>query len=134
MTDLQREIHEARRIQQMLESSGYVTLAEAARAAHVPATTLADAVKRGRLPAVRVKSNRWLVRLEAVQLVFNSAKGEARQSRADRELARAGLLNVPRGGYTPLRYFQPIDFGGRDSSELDPIVRARMERERAVSG
>ena len=45
----------------------FVSLAEAAERCNIPLSTLAQAAREGRLPALEVMPGHWLVRIEAVE-------------------------------------------------------------------
>ena len=66
-TDAAREQAIVARLQTALDHSGeWLSLADAARRLAIPLATLAQAVREGRVPALRVQSRRWLVRAQAI--------------------------------------------------------------------
>ncbi len=132
-----QEAKRARQVQDAIDRGGFVPLSAASRAANVPLTTLADAVRAGRVPAVRVQPGRWVVRIEAVRLAFgarSAGKPTPTQAQLDRVLAEAGLLAIPEGGFKPVQPFQSIDFDDDGPTLSQLILKERRERERIVSG
>lgn len=118
MTDRMRvEIETARRAQQMLVANGFVPLAEAARLADVPLSTLADAARSGRLPAVKVQSRRWLVRVPAVRIVFGKS-ATADEDAVERRLVERGV--IADRGKVPLRLerIKPEKLDGKPVSQI----------------
>lgn len=63
-------------LQQCLDDHGpFLRLADAARTAGVPAATVYQAVREGRIPAVHVPPRGWLVRVSAIRLALTSETG-----------------------------------------------------------
>jgi hypothetical protein len=66
-TIFQEERAVVQRVNKLLKELGpFVSLAEASQITGVPLATLSEAVRDGLIPAVRVQSQRWLVRVSAV--------------------------------------------------------------------
>jgi hypothetical protein len=80
--------------QAILNEGGFVPLAEAARQAQVPLSTLAHAVRHGKLPGLQVQPRRWLVRLEAVKLWQRSGDDKPPELRALEAMVAEGLLDA----------------------------------------
>ena len=78
--------------QAILSESAFVPLAEAARQANVPLSTLAHAVRTGKVPGLQVQPRRWLVRLEAVKLWQRSGEDKSPELRTLEAMVVAGLL------------------------------------------
>jgi hypothetical protein len=120
MTDpWQVEIETAAQAQRMLAANGFVPLAEAARVTGTPLSTLADAVRSGRLPAVQAQPRRWLVRISAVRLAISSSKAW-RESDIERQLAERGIV-ADRGRAPAPKRLQPIIpvvLPGKPASEI----------------
>lgn len=77
-----------KQIESILSSHGpFVTLAEAARRFESPLPTLADAVRAGRLSALRLFGKSY-VRLADVESYLNRDKNQPRKSRFEDELDR----------------------------------------------
>jgi hypothetical protein len=74
------------RLQTALDNSGeWLSLADAARRFDIPLATLAQAVREGRVPALRVQARRWLVRPAALSAALkngglNRARGRPKTS------------------------------------------------------
>lgn len=132
---LDAETAKAQSLQDAIDRGGFVPLAQAARAAKIPLTTLADAVRQGRIPAVRVQPNRWVIRVSAIELALKGARTpEPSQAQIDQALVEAGLLTIPAGGFKPLTRRTPIDFGDGGPALSQTIIQEREARERAVHG
>lgn len=62
------EAYRIEKVRQALERWGpFIPLAEAAKRTGIPLSTLAQAAREGRLPALEIFPGRWLVRFEAVK-------------------------------------------------------------------
>ena len=86
-----REVEAVRRVKAVLDEYGpFVSLAEAARQTGVALPTLADAVRKGRIPALQVQKRRWLVRVSAVRHYFGNRPDD--EMELQRRLVEAGLL------------------------------------------
>ncbi len=132
---LDAEAVRAQSLQEAIDKGGFVPLAQAARTTNIPLTTLADAVRQGRIPAVRVQPNRWVVRVSAVELALKGDKALGpSQAQIDQALVEAGLMTIPAGGFKPLTRATPIDFGDGGPTVSQTIIREREERERAIHG
>ncbi len=71
-TLIQTEATIVKQIEDLMSRLGpFVTLADASRITKVPLATLSEAVRLGRLPALRVQPRRWLIRISAVEAYFN---------------------------------------------------------------
>ena len=71
-TPIQTEAAIVKQIEDLMSRLGpFVTLADASRMTKVPLATLSEAVRLGRLPALRVQPRRWLIRISAVEAYFN---------------------------------------------------------------
>lgn len=67
-------------LQTALDRSGeWLSLADAARRHDIPLATLAQAVREGRVPALRVQSRRWLIRVSALDAALQ--RGDVRRVR-----------------------------------------------------
>jgi excisionase family DNA binding protein len=120
MTDPREiEIETAGQAQRMLTVNGFVPLAEAARVTGIPLSTLADAVRSGRLPAVRVQPRRWLVRISAVRLAI-SPKKVAHENEIERQLAQHGIVADRSHAPAPKRLppITPVELPGKPVSEI----------------
>ena len=105
--------------QAILSESAFVPLAEAARQAHVPLSTLAHAVRTGKVPGLQVQPHRWLVRLEAVKLWQRSGEDQSPELRALEAMVAAGLLE-PEDIVYPRprpRKITPIKISGKPLSQ-----------------
>jgi excisionase family DNA binding protein len=114
---LEREREIVRNVEQVIKDAGpFVSLAEAARITGVPLPTLADAVRNGRVPALRVQSQRWLVRVSAVRSYFAHTEINPHLE-LQRQLIAEGLLDDVRleQRFEP---FEPIPVKGRPASEI----------------
>ena len=115
---LEREVEIVRRARLALDRLGpFVSLAEAAQLTGVSLTTLADAVRHGRIPALQVQGRRWLVRPSAVRLYFQITT-PAVQEVLQRHLISAGMLAhaKPRRA-RKFEPFRPIAVEGKPVSE-----------------
>jgi hypothetical protein len=120
MAPLQGEFEIARKARQMIEDvltelGPFVSLAQAARDAGVPLQTLAEAVRTGRVPGLKVLGRSW-VRPSAVRLYFGRDVAEA-SATLQRRLVEDGLLDEVKPRLT-LRDFEPQPYRGRSASEL----------------
>jgi hypothetical protein len=92
---MEREIELVTRAQEALTRLGpFVSLASAARETGIPLPTLSDAVRNGRIPALKVQNRRWLVRLAAVRLYFGRAQ-PASPDEAEQRLVSRGVASLP---------------------------------------
>ncbi len=80
--------------QALLNAGAFVSLAEAARQAHVPLSTLAHAVRNGKLPGLQVQPRRWLVRLAAVKLWQQDGDDKPAERRVLEAMVAEGLLET----------------------------------------
>jgi len=71
---------------------GFVSLAVASKETGVPLSTLAHAVRAGRVPAVKVLNNRWFVRPSAVRIEFQDA-GTVSAKDTLQALVQRGLIS-----------------------------------------
>ena len=122
------EIEIVREVQRKLEETRFVSLAEAARATHVPLTTLSSAVRTGRLPAVRVMPKRWLVRVSAVNSYFNKTRSAMSQDELDTFLMDMGILEKRNKPFGKLKPFKAVRIsGGKSATELVIEGRRRIQ-------
>jgi excisionase family DNA binding protein len=113
---LQQEREIVQLVEQVFRESGpFVSLAEAARITGVPLATLADAVRNGRIPALRVQPRRWLVRISAVRTYFEQGNVPPDLALQQRLLV-AGLLDEIKV-QQKFEPFTPIPFTGQLASE-----------------
>jgi len=118
MTDAMRaEIETAQKAQHLLTANGFVPLAEAARLTDVPLSTLADAARSGRLPAVKVQSRRWLVRVPAVRLLFGKS-ATADEDAVERQLVRRGIIADRGAAPKRLERIKPEKVDGKSVSQI----------------
>lgn len=114
---LQQEQAIVQKVEQSLKECGpFVSLAEAARQAGVPLPTLSEAVRTGRVPALRVQPRRWLVRIAAVRSYFNYSTQNPHQVLQQR-LIEAGLLHTTKLDQH-FSEFEPIPVKGKPTSEI----------------
>jgi hypothetical protein len=114
---LERERAIVRNVEQVIKEAGpFVSLAEAARITGVPLPTLADSVRNGRVPALRVQSQRWLVRISAVRSYFTHTETNPHLE-LQRQLIAEGLLD----DVQVEQHFEPferVSVKGRPASEI----------------
>lgn len=113
---LQAEIECARRAQEVMVAGGFIPLAEAARRTGVLLSTLADAARSGRLPAVQAQPRRWLVRLAAVEAVFGKTGGLSEEA-VEQALAQRGVIARRSKARARLKMIRPVALGGEPLSE-----------------
>ncbi|MGQ9890127.1 MAG: hypothetical protein ACUVSX_16810 [Aggregatilineales bacterium] len=107
----EREI--VRKIEALLAELGpFLSLSEASAQTGIPLSTLAEAVRAQRVPALRVQKRRWLVRLEAVRAWFGDAGDD--EYAAQRRLLEAGLITeIRRREDRRLAPFDPAPYKSR---------------------
>lgn len=114
---LQAEQVIVKKVEQFLAECGpFVSLAEAARQCGVPLPTLSEAVRSGRVPALRVQPRRWLVRVIAVRNYFHDDAPNPHQA-LQQSLVEAGLLRAIK---TEQHFseFEPVTVKGKPTSEI----------------
>lgn len=122
---LAREQEIVRRIEALLAELGpFVSLAEASARTGVPLSTLAEAVRAHRVPALRVQERRWLVRLEAVRAWFGDTGDD--EYAAQRRLLEAGLITrIKRREDRRLQPFDPAPHEGRKPASASLVEDRR---------
>jgi hypothetical protein len=117
-------------LQEKITKNHFIPLAEAARQAKLPLTTLAAAVRNGWVPAIQVQPQRWVVRLEAVRLYFKPQVevGTHRSQEAiDHFLMEKGIIAKRNLPFEKPVVCQPVDFEhGPTGSELVIEGRRRL--------
>lgn len=112
--EIVRKAH--RLIDEVLTEFGpFVSLAESSRKTGVPLQTISEAVKAGRLPALKVLGRSW-VRITAVQAYLEKAQDDPHDL-LRRQLVEDGVLADARPRRR-LRDFQPMPYTGKSASEL----------------
>jgi hypothetical protein len=118
---LDKEWEIARKAQRLIEEvlselGPFASLAAASRQTGVALQTLSEAVKAGRLPALKVLGRSW-VRIAAVRAYMDRSKVEDPYELLRRRLVEDGLLADARPRRR-LRDFQPLPYQGKSASEL----------------
>lgn len=110
---LAREREILRKIEALLAELGpFLSLSEASAQTGIPLSTLAEAVRAQRVPALRVQERRWLVCLEAVRAWFGDAADD--EYAVQRRLLEAGLITeIRRREDRRLAPFDPALYKGR---------------------
>lgn len=114
---LQAEQGIVKKVEQFLAECGpFVSLAEAARQCSIPLPTLSEAVRSGRVPALRVQPRRWLVRVAAVRNYFDNEAPNPHLT-LQQCLLEAGLLRTIKVEQH-FSKFEPIVVKGKPTSEI----------------
>jgi len=121
---LAREQEIVRKVERSLEELGpFMSLSEASEQTGIPLSTLAEAVRTRRVPALRVQERRWLVRLAAVRAYFGDTVSD--EYADQRRLLEAGLIsNIKRREDRHLSPFDPAPYEG-DKPASESLVEDR---------
>ncbi len=122
---LAREQEIVRKIEASLAELGpFMSLSDASAHTGVPLSTLAEAVRAQRVPALRVQKRRWLVRLEAVRAWFGDASDD--EYAAQRRLLEAGLITqIKRREDRRIQPFDPSPYEGRKPASASLVEDRR---------
>ena len=114
--EIVRKAH--RLIDEVLTELGpFVSLAEASRKTGVALQTISEAVKAGRLPALKILGRSW-VRVRAVRAYAEKSRvDDDPDLKLQRRLVELGLLSELQPKRV-LRDFQPLPYTGKSASEL----------------
>jgi excisionase family DNA binding protein len=117
---IEYEMQIVRRVERLMADLGpFISLAEAAKMTGVPLQTLSEAVRKKRVPALRVQSRRWLVRPIAVQLYFGMKRErDDIREKLQQLLVDEGYLAATRPPKSRiLSPFRPLVISGKPASK-----------------
>ena len=107
----------------LAESGPFISLSQASERTGIPLSTLAEAVRTKRVPALRVQERRWLVRMAAVKAYFGDSVLD--EYAAQRRLLEAGLISgIKRREDRHLSPFDPVPYKG-DQPASESLVEER---------
>ncbi|MCW1969830.1 MAG: hypothetical protein KIH69_017085 [Anaerolineae bacterium] len=113
-------------LQEKLRQHHFVSLAKAARQVKVPISRLTIAIQMGEIPALELQPQKWMVRLEAVQLYFNTQPATKPHStdEIDALLIKTGLIAKRSLPFAISSQTSAINFGA-GLSGTDLIIEGR---------
>ena len=110
--------------QSLVELGPFMSLSEASEKTGISLSTLAEAVRARRVPALRVQERRWLVRLEAIKAYFGESSDD--DYAAQRRLLQAGLIPlIRRREDRRLAPFDPAPYEGDQPASVSLVEDRR---------